>query len=78
MNPLQGIKEIENYYATIINALRAKKENKNFIASVINASYKSEQALRAIKTLSFLIREFVLYVCQSIINLHRNRMNDNY
>ncbi len=29
MNPLQGIKEIENSYATIINALRAIKEIEN-------------------------------------------------
>lgn len=79
MNPLRGIKENRNSYATtIINALRAIKENKNFLASVINASNKSEQALRAIKTLSFLIKEFVLYVCHSIINLPLSRMNHNY
>jgi len=78
MNPLGGIKENRNSYATIINALRAKKENKNYIASVINASGKSEQALRAIKILSYLIRGFVLYVCQSIISLHYSRMNHNY
>jgi len=78
MNPLQGIKENRNFYATIINALRAKNENKNFIASVINASDKSEQALRATKTLSFLIKGFVLYVYQSVINLPLSRMNNNY
>jgi len=33
MNPLQGIKEIENPYATIINALRAIK-----IFSLLNKS----------------------------------------
>ena len=36
MNPLQGIKEMKNPYATIINA-----------------SDKSEQALQALKKLSF-------------------------
>ena len=44
MDPLQGIEEIENSFAT----------------TIINASDKSEQALRAIKANCLFVKESVL------------------
>ena len=53
-----------------MNPLRGKK-NINSYSTIINA-------LRAIKTLNFLVKGSVLHIYQSIINPRISRINLNY